>query len=174
MPNPLWFRLIERWVPEHMGQTGITLPFLAGAIARQRGVRSVSVDELHSLMQQLIDSPVNGFAVSVSRCPNIKAPVLSMSSVSKAMPFDGCVFLDTNENPVLGFSCNVQSSLGGFGSSNPGECLERLISDAAPHCSIGNFSRRFNDTRNEYEYAEFSPKDEKYIDGQIEVGKIQN
>ena len=37
MKTPDWFILIDQWVPENLGEHGVTLPFLVGALAHKTG-----------------------------------------------------------------------------------------------------------------------------------------
>ncbi|MEO5558955.1 MAG: hypothetical protein ABIO49_04225, partial [Dokdonella sp.] len=61
LDRPDWFVLIEQWVARGMGQTGITLAFLSGALAFKRGATSSSEAELRKVLADLIETPVDGY-----------------------------------------------------------------------------------------------------------------
>lgn len=165
-PLPDWFVLIEQWVPRRMGQTGITLPFLAGALAFKRGAQSVSMAELRQLLDEVISRPVQGFATEVRWCHNIDAPVLTVARVEQALPFRSS-FSAPNGQASLGFSQDVQSSIDGLDCKRADTCLERLIAYAAPHAAAGNFSRVRDPSNSEFGYGKFLPNEVAYIQSTI-------
>ncbi|MEJ8569285.1 hypothetical protein [Elongatibacter sediminis] len=164
MNRPLWFRFIDRWVPEGMGTTGITLPFLAGALAHTDGYDTVSEKQLHDYIDAIVDSPVSGYTVEVRQCQNVGYLVLSVSKTEEALPFQACYLDGPEKAPALGFSQDAQSQFGGLGSSDPDICRADLIELAAPHCASGHFSRLRSESTGAFEFGPFSKKETAYIE----------
>lgn len=165
MTRPLWFQLIERWVPERMGVTGVTLPFVAGALARTRGQETVGLKELQDCVDEMTRAPVPGFTVEVRQCHNIDWLVLSVSSVEEALPFNGCCLTGPDESPVLGFSQDAQSQFGGLGSSDPNVCKARLVDQSVRYCASGDFSR-LREGDGSFGFAPFTAHEVSYIERQ--------
>lgn len=166
MNRPLWFQLIERWVPERMGTTGITLPFLVGALAQKRGRATASLEELGDCVDEIVRAPVPGFTVEIRQCHNVNFVVLSVSKTDQALPFNGCYLTGPDDSPALGFSQDAQSKFGGLGSSDPNVCRIRLIEISAPHCATGKFSRLRNEENGTFEFDSFSDEEITYIERQ--------
>ncbi len=165
-PLPDWFVLIEQWVPRAMGQTGITFPFLAGALAFKRGAQSVSVAELRQLLDDIVSRPIQGFATEIRWCHNIDAPVLTVARIEQALPFRSS-FRAPNGQISLGFSEDVQSSFGGLDCGCADVCLERLIEYSAPHTTKGHFSRVRDLSTSEFRYGAFVSREVAYIQSTI-------
>jgi hypothetical protein len=163
---PDWFVLIEQWVPRGMGQTGITLSFLAGALAFKRGAQSVSVADLRHLLSEIVSKPVPGFATEVRWCHNIDAPVLTVERIERVFPFKSSL-PGPNGQASLGFSQDLQSSVGGLDCNSADRCLEKLIVYTAPHAASGNFSRVRDPINFELGYGAFLPNEIAYIQSTV-------
>lgn len=162
-----WFILIRDWKAKGMGQVGVTLPFLVGALARKTGQANLSVQDIRSLLREIVERPEQGYVTEVRWCPNVQAPVLSVSMVNdpNRLPFKS-YYSASNGQPSLGFSQDIQS-MSGLSCSGAQECLEALVSDAAPHIKRRTFSRTMNQTTWQREYGPFSPQEEQFIDETI-------
>src|SRR5437762_2088533 len=79
MAQPDWFVLIEQWVPRKMGENGVTLSFLVGALALKGG-RSGHLDErdVRQVLDDITAHPVEGYVTEVIWCPHIDAPVFTV------------------------------------------------------------------------------------------------
>lgn len=165
MTRPLWFQLVERWVPEGMGVTGVTLPFLAGALAQIRGQETFGLNGLQDCVEEMTRAPVPGFTVEVRQSHNIDWLVLSVSAVEEALPFNGCYLTGPDDSPALGFSQDAQSEFGGLGSSDPNICKDRLIEQSVSYCASGDFSRLREDN-GQFRFAPFLANEMSYIERQ--------
>jgi len=169
MTRPLWFQLIERWVPEAMGTTGVTLPFLVGALDHAQGRATAATRRVRGLIDQIVAAPVPGFTVEVRQCHNVDYLVLSVARTEQALSFNGCVLLGPDQAPALGFSQDAQSAFGGLDSSDPAVCSRRLIEKARPHCASGSFSRLRDQNTGELKFGPFTPEEIAYIERQAEA-----
>ncbi|MFH1871099.1 MAG: hypothetical protein ABIK82_17395 [Pseudomonadota bacterium] len=163
--TPDWFVLIEQWKPRQMGETGITLPFLVGALAYKRGSPSVSEQEVRALLDEIVCRPVSGFVAEVRWCNNIDAPVFTVSPVGHALPFKSSFSGGTGV--TLGFSQDAQAKYGGLDCTSAADCLERLASHALPHVAAGNFSRVRESGKGAWGWGAFLPKERAYIEETI-------
>ena len=171
MTTPLWFQLIERWVPEGMGTTGVTLPFLVGALNYAKQSKVESKEHIYSVVDQMIATPVSGFTVVVSNCPNIDYLVLSVSPVKRAPSFNGCVLLGPNQAPALGFCPNAQAGFWGLDSNDPATCKQRFVEKAHVDCASGNFSRQSGENTRGFIFGPFKQKEIEYIERLIDFGE---
>ncbi len=161
MKPPDWFVLIHDWKAKGMGQVGITLPFLVGALTVQK--ETAATQDIRTLLKEIVENPQAGFVTEVRWCPNVQAPVLSVSSLKDPgkLPLKS-YFVAKNGQRSFGFSQDVQSMFG-LNCSGKAECLEALVSDAAPHVEKRAFSRTTNPTTWEREYGPFTPDEEQFI-----------
>lgn len=165
MPRPFkpdWFVLIEQWVPRRMGQTGITLPFVCGALALKRASSSVSVADIRRLLHEVVSRPYSGHVTEVRWCHNIDAPVLTVAEVGLALPFRSTLWSPAGQ-VSLGFSEDAHSSFGGLDCTDGSSCLDRLVSHAEPHVTKGTFSRVRDVKSGEFTFAAFLPAEIRYI-----------
>lgn len=167
LDRPLWFRLIDRWVPEGMGTTGVTLPFIVGAFDYVDSPRTSALNCPRALLDTMVRFPVPGFTVEVRQCHNIESLVLSVARTKDALPFNGCVLLGPSQVTALGFSQDAQSAFGGLDSSDAAICSRRLAENAEPHCSSGNFSRIRNQQTGEFTFGPLTPGEIEYIERQV-------
>lgn len=70
-----------------MGEVGITLPFLVGALATKFGNARPSAQDIRLLLQEIANNPVKGYVTEVRWCQNVEAPVLSVSELADMLPF---------------------------------------------------------------------------------------
>ena len=145
-----------------MGYTGITLPFLAGALALKRGENSVSADGLRSLLDTMISSPLSGYFVGVRWCGNIQAPVLSSSSLDDQL-IRQCEIRSSSGQVSFAFSPDAMSSFGGLDCDRASSCIEKLIQYSLPHTEVGNFSRVYDAESKGFIYSTFSSKEIEFI-----------
>ncbi|HTV54879.1 MAG TPA: hypothetical protein VMI06_08170 [Terriglobia bacterium] len=119
--TPDWLRLLQAW--QGRGKRGLTLPFLVGAIALQRGELEASRVETEELLKDIQSKKLPGRAVEVGWCWDLKAPILSVVQ----SPHSGLVFgSDLKRN----FKCD-----------DPDELAGRLLAGAELPIREGNFSR---------------------------------
>jgi hypothetical protein len=123
---PDWLMLMLQWLEQRMGNTGITLPFLAGALALKRGENSVSAGGLRSLLNTMVSRPLSGHFVGVRRCGNIQAPVLSSLSLDDPL-IRKCEIRSPNGQVSFAFSTNAMSSISGLDCDCASSYIENLI-----------------------------------------------
>ena len=159
---PDWLMLMRQWLEQRMGNTGITLPFLAGALALKRGENSVSIDGLRSLLDTMISNPLSGHFVGVRKCGNIQAPVLS------SLPLDDplirkCEVRSPSGGVSFAFSPDAMSLFGGLDCDCASNCIEKLVQYSLPYTEAGNFSRVFDRESQRFIYSTFRSKEIEFI-----------
>ncbi|MBY0270427.1 MAG: hypothetical protein K2X06_11185 [Burkholderiales bacterium] len=159
---PDWLMLMRQWLEQQMGNTGITLPFLAGALALKRGENSVSADELRSLLDTMISSPLSGHFVGVRRCGNIQAPVLSLLSLDDPL-IRQCEVRSPSGQVSFAFSPDAMSSFGGLDCDCASSCIEKLIQYSLPYTEAGNFSRVYDKESQGFIYSTFRSREIDFI-----------
>lgn len=163
MKKPDWFVLIEQWKARGMGQYGVTLPFLVGALGYKSGRSALSSNNIRDLLQEIVTNPVTGYVTEVRWCQNIDAPVFSVARTNdRSKMLLKSYFSAQNGEMSLGFSQDLQSMFG-LNCSGSEECLDKLIHYAAIHVEKGQFSRMLNTTTEQHEYGAFSPKEKQFI-----------
>jgi hypothetical protein len=167
MELPDWFVLIREWRARGIGQVGVTVPFMVGALARASGTEKTDKQDVLSALNDIARHPVDGFVISVSYCPNIQAPVLSADSLTdkQRMPLTYYLTGD-NGQQSLGFSQNAVSFLC-LDCSKAQQCLNAFAEKAAPHVEKGEFSRVMGEDPWEPIYGPFSDSDLQFIDETI-------
>ncbi len=166
MATPDWFTLIQQWREKGMGEYGITLPFLVGALARKTGESSLNANHVREALDLIIKSPVDGYVTEVRLCAAIDAPVFTVTPLNSAtnqMIHKSSFVRPSGEGTSLGFSTDLHSEYGGLGCSDADECFEKLINHAAEHVQQGHFSKYWSETENNYIYGEFQAKDLEFI-----------
>lgn len=73
MNTPLWFRLVHHWCQN--GRTGLTVPFLVGADARDRGVPADPKDA-ERIVTEISNYRSPGVALRIVNCPDLRVPVV--------------------------------------------------------------------------------------------------
>src|ERR1700754_2768393 len=82
--QPDWFLLIANWKVKNMGQNGVTLAFLVGALCHQLRKSIVTRDDVRNLLREIVNNPVSGYVTRVKWCNVIGAPVLSVLEVDSS------------------------------------------------------------------------------------------
>lgn len=159
---PDWLLLMQQWLEQKMGNTGITLPFLAGALALKQGKNHVSVDGLSALINAMVSNPVKEHFVGVRKCAQIQAPVLS------SLPFDAplirkCEARSPSGQISFAFSPDAMSALGGLDCNCASGCIEKLIQYSLPFTESGNFSRVYDKKSCGFVYSTFRENEIKFI-----------
>lgn len=159
---PDWLMLMRQWLEQKMGNTGITLPFLAGALALKRGQKTVSAGELRSLLDRMTSSPFLGYFVGVRRCGNIHAPVLSSLPLNDPL-IRQCELFAPDGQVSFAFSPDAMSPFGGLDCNCAADCIEKLVQYSAPYTEAGNFSRVYDEHTKGFIYSTFRSKEVKFI-----------
>lgn len=154
--------LMRQWLEQRMGNTGITLPFLAGALALRRGENSVSADELRLLLQAMISRPLSGYFIGARWCTNIQAPVLSSLSLDEPL-IRQCEAHSPCGQVSFAFSLDAMSSFGGLDCDCVSSCIEKLIQYSLPYTEAGYFSRVYDEEAKGFIYSTFLPKEITFI-----------
>lgn len=169
MQLPDWFLLIRDWRTSRMGTVGITLPFLVGALAAKANNPQPTTQDIRFLLQEIADSPVEGYVTEVRWCPDTDAPILSVAATAStfSLPLKSH-FSSTTGHPSLGFSDDIHSMFG-LKCSGSTECLEALVANARPYVEAKTFSRHRDPTTGERTYGDFSEKEKQFIINTIGV-----
>ena len=132
MKPPDWFVLIHDWKAKGMGQVGITLPFLVGALTVQK--ETAATQDIRTLLKEIVENPQAGFVTEVRWCPNVQAPVLSVSSLKDPgkLPLKS-YFVAKNGQRSFGFSQDVQSMFGLKSALFPGPPIQQRGSASTAH-----------------------------------------
>lgn len=160
---PDWHRLMHEWIRRGKGNTGLTLPFLAGALALARGQQIVRAQELRALIDTMVAYPVPGYFVGVRRCGNIKTLVLSVLTLNDQL-IRKCEARSSNGQLSFAFSPDATGPFGGLDCNCTVNCIEKLISYCAPHTEAGKFSRVFDPSLSDFVYAPFHDEDIRFIE----------
>lgn len=161
MNKPLWFLLIEQWKLKGMGERGITLPFLVGALANIHA-RKPSIQAVHELLQEMITKPFIGYVTEVRWCGDVNAPIFSVSKLGpEQMPFVSH-FCSQMGEISLGFSQDLQSMFG-LNCNGSNDCLEKLVSLCSEPIESARYSRIRNPVTRKWEFGDFQPRESQYI-----------
>lgn len=166
MSTPDWFILIQQWRVKGMGEYGVTLPFLVGALGYKSGESTLDAQQVRNVLNNIIEHPVDGYVTEVRWCGGIDAPVFTVALIDNSsgrMPFKSYLTSPSSEEAALGFSVDLQSEFGDLGCKNAKECYEKLIDYAAKHTEQGQFSRIRSEVEGKYVYGSFQPRDIKFI-----------
>src|SRR5438128_2536803 len=161
MTKPDWFILMEQWKPQRMGENGVTLPFLVGAIAYKEGKKCTGVPEIQAILDAITYHPMEGYFTFVFWCPIIGAPVLDPKPLHFPYKKSLAVILrPSGGGESVIFGANLQSR---WNSKDAKELLNLLLEDAVAPVGSGNYSRRRKAGTVEYEYGGFTSKEIEYI-----------
>ena len=162
MLKPDWFILIEQWVPKGMGQHGVTLPFLVGALAHKSGQVDLNDQHVRDVLDDITQHPVDGYVTEVSWCHEILAPVLNVKRINAPVRMRTSVAIahPSGKGESLVFGQNLESR---WDSKDPLALRDRLAEDATGPVSRGEYSRKPKQGTIEFEYGSFSPKELEYI-----------
>lgn len=151
MQKPEWFTLIEQWKVRGMGEYGVTLPFLVGALGKPTP----------ELLHEIANTVIPGHVVEVRWCGQLEAPVFSISKCEETeMRFESFTS-DANGKISIGFSTDLQSMFG-LNCTGPKDCLEKLSAHAGPAIEEQKFSRNRNAT-GACEWGKYSQSDIQFI-----------
>ena len=152
MSQPDWFSLMEQWKVRGMGQYGVTLPFLVGALGRSAS----------QLLQEITTAPVPGYVTEVRWCAALNAPTFSVAKATGSkMHFESFVSGPDGE-ASLGFSKDLQSMFG-LNCKGADDCLTKLAENAANPIQERHFSRNRNHKTNECEWGRYTANEVKFI-----------
>jgi hypothetical protein len=158
MDNPFWFYLIKQWREQNMGQYGVSLPFLVGAIARQFG-GEITENFIKDILQEIIEYPAKGYYCEVRWCGNIDEPVVSIESINviknKSIQAQ---FTNINGEPSLAFTTDLMSMFN-LNCKNKEDCLDKLIARALEKAKRNLFSK------NNGVFGDFTEKEISSIEG---------
>lgn len=155
MQKPSWFVLIEQWKIRGMGQYGVTLPFLIGALGK-------SASEVVGLLHQIANSPVPGYVTEVRWCQELAAPTFAVFPIGKTKMYFESFISGPSGEKSLGFSKDLQSMFG-LNCKGSDQCLEKLAEHAIPTIGKGCFSRILNPNTNELEWGGFTQSENQFI-----------
>ncbi len=153
---------MRQWLEQGMGNTGITLPFLAGALALKRGETNVSADGLRTLLDTMISSPLSGHFVGVRWCGDIQAPVLSSLSLDDPL-IRQCEVCSPSGQVSFAFSSDAMSPFGGLDCDCASSCIEKLIQYSLPYTEARHFSRVYDGDFKGFIYSTFLPREIEFI-----------
>jgi hypothetical protein len=160
-----WHLLMHEWLKQGKGTTGITLPFLAGALAYKESKNEVLHPELRALIDTMTSQPVEGYFVGVRWCHNIDAPVLSSLLLNDPL-VRKCEKYSPHGQLSFAFSPDAMTSVGGLNCNSHTDCEEKLIRYSLEHTEKGCFSRARN-TENAFIYRKFDQKEIEFIESVI-------
>ncbi len=169
MDAPDWFIIIIEW-KKRMGNVGVTLPFLVGALNYKN--KAISSQEISSreIIENIINDPIEGYVTEVSLCPDISAPVFSVVKYNnkKSRVVCNSAFYPASSNiESLVFSSNLHGRQG-LNCSDKNQCLEKLIKISENHISKKEYSRnRVKGKLGVYEYGDFSDREIEFIESVI-------
>ena len=157
MSNPDWFVLIQQWRLKGMGEYGITLPFIVGALGYKSGETNYQAVHVQDVLNKIINNPVDGYITEVRWCSNIDAPVFSVSPIDNPYRMDvKSSFPRKHGGGIsIGFSVDLHAS-DGLDCKDAQECYDKLITYAEEYVKNCNFSRNRSGEENNYEYGKFN------------------
>jgi hypothetical protein len=160
--RPDWFTIIDRWIPERMGDSGVTLPFLVGALLYLRGESLCSSSVVEDVLHDMVRHPVDDRSVMVSWCSYIDAPVLHIVAVSTYVDsaLRAALLGPDGLTAAMVFGANLMWR---WESIDPQELMSRLVRDASAYVSNGQFSRRRLNGASEYSYGALSSDELAYV-----------
>lgn len=152
MQKPSWFTLMEEWKARGMGEYGVTLPFLVGALGKPAS----------ELLEEIANSAVAGHVVEVRWCGQLDAPTFSASKTEKAkMHFESFMSAPNGETSI-GFSKDVQSMFG-LNCAGAADCLKKLAAHASAAVETRNFSRTRNPKTGACEWGPYTQSEVQFI-----------
>lgn len=166
MTYPLWYPVIERWVSCKMGRHGVTLPFIAGSIARYTRQSNPDASLVEAILTDIENHPVRGQAILASWCPDILAPVLSTLSCDRARTLTRVprIYDCTHSQISLVYGANLISQ---WSNTDAAHLRTRLVADALIPVQHKRFSRRYDPALRKFEYGAYSCDELRYIDNLI-------
>lgn len=164
MNTPSWFIIIEQWRKKRMGEYGVTLPFLVGALAYANGRETASLNDVRILLTEMIENPVDGYMAVIRWCGDIEEPVISMEALDdpyKLAIKDG--YRRPKDNGMsLAFTQDFMSMFN-FDCKTAEECRNKLANYAKDYVEKGCFSKNLNPETQRREFGRFTERDVDYI-----------
>lgn len=161
---PSWFNIIEQWRAKGMGEYGVTLPFLVGAIAYEKRQEKASLNDIHALLTEMIENPVDGYMVVIRWCGNIEEPVISMKALDdpfKVAIKDGYT-RPKGDGMSVAFTQDLMSMFN-FDCKTAEECRNKLANYAKGYVENGCFSKNLIPETQRREFGRFNERDVDYI-----------
>lgn len=147
-----------------MGAYGVTLPFLVGALAYEKGQQTASLNDVQALLTEMIEKPVEGYMVVIRWCGDIEEPVISMKALDdrfKVAIKDG-YHRPNGDGMSMAFTQDLMSMFN-FNCGTADECRNKLASYAKDYVEKGRFSKNLNPETKQREFGGFIEKDINYI-----------
>ncbi len=164
MNTPNWFVIIKQWRTKKMGEYGVTLPFLVGALAYVNGQEKASLNDVIVLFDEMIENPADGYMVEIRWCGDIQEPVMSMRALndpfvvaikgSYSRPKGGGMSVAFTDDLMSMFNLNCKTAA---------ECRDKLTIYAKDYVENGYFSKNLNPETMKREFGCFSERDIQYI-----------
>jgi hypothetical protein len=149
-----------------MGEDGVTLALLVGAMAYKREQEQTGVSDVQKLLDEIVYHPMDGYSTVVTWCPGIGAPVLNPWPLNSLYKIKSSAVISrpsgTGASVIFGQNLQVR-----WNSKDATELLNLLLQDAVGPVSFGNYSRRRKVGTVDFEYGDFPEKELKYIDRTI-------
>lgn len=172
MIEPDWFLIVKEW-KRQMGNVGVTLPFLVGALNYKNRIISSQIKSAQEIVDNIINNPIEGYITEVRQCPDISAPVFSVvkyNDEKNRVLYKSVFYAESSSVESLVFSSDLHSKQG-LNCSEKYECLKKLIEQAEIHISKEEYSKnRVEGNLGMYEYGGFNQRDLAFIKSVI----IQN
>ncbi len=157
MNNPFWFQLIKKWREKGMGEYGVSFPFLVGAMATKFR-RKINREYIEGVLQEIIDSPAQGYYCEVRWCGNIDEPVVSAESISTIKKKSiQAQFTNEAGERSLAFTSDLMSRFN-LNCKTKEECLEKLIIRTLENTENNLFSK------NNGVFGEFTADEARFIE----------
>lgn len=147
-----------------MGEYGVTLPFLVGALAYEKRQEKASLNDVHALLTEMIENPVDGYMAVIRWCGNIDEPVISLKALDDPLMV---AIKDSYPRPEgdgmsVAFTQDLMSMLN-FNCETAEECRNKLANYAKSYVEEGCFSKNLNPETQRREFGRFSVKDIDFI-----------
>jgi hypothetical protein len=152
MGYPCWFILIKKWC-ELEGKTGLTLPFIYGAlISVNKGI------QLDSIVSEMTNFQDVEYALGISECSKIHAPVLSIFTKQEIISeWKYLPIPSTNPEPFFYYDQDLKWA------TIPVAIIENLLKDASDSVLLKKYSRQYDQRIQKYVYADFTNSEIEFI-----------
>jgi len=148
--KPDWFLLIKAWLQR--GRYGLTLPFLVRATAYHRGKSNPKREDIVSLINEIIENPVEGYIVHVRWCLEYGSAVFAVHEQNSPNRLrDRIIEIKNKNSPVQ--SLVIEQNLGAVWNvpAEKQSLLTTVIEKAAEPVVSGNFSRNWSEDGVQFE-----------------------
>jgi hypothetical protein len=166
MKKPDWFILIEQWKKKGMGERGVTLPFIVGALAHKRGEGDLGAQHVRNVLEDIRKHPVEGHVTHITWCHDRAAPLLEVMRIEDALKTSVTIPRPSGEGDSIVFGRLLYDR---WKSKDPDDLLRQLEDDATEPVSKGHYSRKkiWKEDHFETEYGDFEAKELDYIQSTI-------